>query len=662
MAVKRIEGKDIEGHLRDMLARAQSEISIASAWVKGSLLKSLLRDPLQRGVRVRLVVRAHDKTDFNITDPDVFDIPGVEYAYHQSLHAKLVVVDGREAMVGSANITYSGVKPDVGNREVVMFVDGDDAKAVAEQFETIWQEAFKYGDGGDVVGFVMNPSRPYSVEIVLMDSPNTLPVGSLLEVDGTDGDKVILQITSEMTYNTDVFMNPFSAEHSQLFPDPRDFVFINDATKPKPWRIGAFLAYISPDKNFHIATAKVLGRWDGSRLDTVLSPPPVGVPVRRLSVDMKSLLNSASQDAGPMGLEVGKVFGSDTPVFLDVDGLIRRHMAVLGVTGSGKSYFVKEIVLPEMLRLEDVGIVVFDMHGEYAQRFEGADGVLVLDVADVVQGFVYPYPCSEENVKKVLEPFGIPLGGNDLLGKRIKKDYYAARMDSVDFRDFAGKVAEKFKELLKDYENGEGDKKFLDKVETNLYGIKAVIRAWENIARWAEEIYRAVERLTSGEVKMLILNMSGAWPEVRVGVAASVVDMVFGSAKGGDGRYVIVLEEAHNFVPEKSAHTDVGASKTENPAMTSLFRVAAEGRKFGVGLWVITQRPASLNKYILAQMGTYVIFRLVNKNDLNAVEGAVEYAGSDIMAILPSLMTGQGVVSGISVPFPLIVDMRRSSP
>ena len=305
---------------------------------------------------------------------------------------------------------------------------------------------------------------------------------------------------------------------------------------------------------------------------------------------------------------------------------------------------------------------MFDMHGEYAQRFGGEDGVLVLDVSQVVRGFVYPYPCSEENVKKVLEPFGIPFSGNDLLGKRVKKDYYAARMDSADFRDFARKMAEKFEELMEDYKSDEVDKKFKAKIEANLYGIEAVIPTWQNIARWAEEIYRAVERLISGEVKMLILNMSGAWPDVRVGLAASVVDMVFDSAKSGARRYVIVVEEAHNFVPEKSAHTDVGASKAENPAMTSLFRVAAEGRKFGVGLWVITQRPASLNKYILAQMGTYVIFRLVNKNDLSAVEGAVEYAGSDIMAILPSLMTGQGVVSGISVPFPLVVDMRRDSP
>jgi DNA helicase HerA-like ATPase len=84
-------------------------------------------------------------------------------------------------------------------------------------------------------------------------------------------------------------------------------------------------------------------------------------------------------------------------------------------------------------------------------------------------------------------------------------------------------------------------------------------------------------------------------------------------------------------------------------------KIAAEGRKFGIGLVTITQRPAQVSKYVLAQMNTQAMFRTVNSSDLSAISTYVEYTGGETVSLLPQLTVGQAVFSGLGVPFPAVV-------
>jgi len=115
----------------------------------------------------------------------------------------------------------------------------------------------------------------------------------------------------------------------------------------------------------------------------------------------------------------------------------------------------------------------------------------------------------------------------------------------------------------------------------------------------------------------------------------------------------LVLEEAHSFAPE-TAYGDVSAGK-DNLSLTFARKIASEGRKFNLGLVVITQRPAQVSKYVLSQANTQVMFRTMNSADLSAIESYVEFARGDLLGLLPSFQTGTAVLSGLGAPFPLVL-------
>jgi DNA helicase HerA-like ATPase len=87
-------------------------------------------------------------------------------------------------------------------------------------------------------------------------------------------------------------------------------------------------------------------------------------------------------------------------------------------------------------------------------------------------------------------------------------------------------------------------------------------------------------------------------------------------------------------------------------------RIALEGRKFGVGLIAITQRPANISKYILSQLNTQAVFRLITKNDLVAVSVFFGEGQMELLRLLPSLRPGTLFLSGIAVPFSMLVSIE----
>ncbi len=117
---------------------------------------------------------------------------------------------------------------------------------------------------------------------------------------------------------------------------------------------------------------------------------------------------------------------------------------------------------------------------------------------------------------------------------------------------------------------------------------------------------------------------------------------------------LVVLEEAHNFAPERGA-TDVPTGK-ENFAINMTKRVALEGRKSGIGLVAVSQRPANLSKYVLSQLNTQAIFRLITQNDINAVSQFFEYPSEDQLRLLPTLKPGH--LFRIAVPFSMLVEIE----
>ena len=105
---------------------------------------------------------------------------------------------------------------------------------------------------------------------------------------------------------------------------------------------------------------------------------------------------------------------------------------------------------------------------------------------------------------------------------------------------------------------------------------------------------------------------------------------------------LIILEEAHIFLPEGG----------ESPAHRAVSRIAKEGRKYGVGLCIATQRPVEVESTVLSQCGTMISLRLTNSADRSRVEAAMPDDLGAMAGMLPALRTGEGFVVGEAMPIP----------
>ena len=137
--------------------------------------------------------------------------------------------------------------------------------------------------------------------------------------------------------------------------------------------------------------------------------------------------------------------------------------------------------------------------------------------------------------------------------------------------------------------------------------------------------------------------------EERREMVGRLLQQVFDESKRTDGGFqtLIVVEEAHNYAPEGKGGGALSARE--------LRRIASEGRKFHVGLLVITQRPAYVSKDVLAQCNTSAVFRLVNNNDLKAIEASIEMVTQAQLDEIPAYEQGQCLITGVGVKEPVTV-------
>lgn len=156
-----------------------------------------------------------------------------------------------------------------------------------------------------------------------------------------------------------------------------------------------------------------------------------------------------------------------------------------------------------------------------------------------------------------------------------------------------------------------------------------------------------------------ILDLSGIPPEVMSSISGSLLKIVYdalfwGQNSPAGGRkqpLLMVLEEAHNYL---KAGEDSISSRTVQT-------IAKEGRKYGVGLLLVTQRSTELDETVLSQCGTLIALRMTNKGDRGHVSAAVQDELYDMISLLPSLRTSEGLIMGEAVRIPSRVKFEKIS-
>ena len=139
-------------------------------------------------------------------------------------------------------------------------------------------------------------------------------------------------------------------------------------------------------------------------------------------------------------------------------------------------------------------------------------------------------------------------------------------------------------------------------------------------------------------------------------IASLVLESLFNERANLTDRippFQVVLEEAHNFIPSRQEGTG------DTPSLNTVRKLITEGRKFGTGLLIISQRPSRLDETILAQCNSFLVLRLVNPRDKSFVRSVMENLSETDANILQSFGLGQGIVSGQAVRFPLLIRQVR---
>jgi DNA helicase HerA-like ATPase len=161
------------------------------------------------------------------------------------------------------------------------------------------------------------------------------------------------------------------------------------------------------------------------------------------------------------------------------------------------------------------------------------------------------------------------------------------------------------------------------------------------------------ELVRYGEISVVAL--AGYTSDFQATIYSIIADNIFEARIRDELKLptLLLLEEAHNFAPVRAN------TPAEQRAITTTKQIAQEGRKFGVGLILISQRPSRLDETTLSQCNSYIIMRMVNPADQNYVRKVIESLGEDEAKMLPDLDVGEAILSGQFINFPVLVRIKR---
>jgi hypothetical protein len=401
------------------------------------------------------------------------------------------------------------------------------------------------------------------------------------------------------------------------------------------------------------------GRMSNFRRGVTRYPIP-GCDVHAVSTDDLRAVFAASDEAN---IEIGTVYPTDDiRGALYVDPMLSKHFAVLGSTGTGKSTSVA-LILHRISQLSPEGhIVMIDPHGEYSAAFKGCGELFNVDNLQL------PYWLMnfEEHCEVMLTTHGAErqrdadILAKCLLSARTKgKDVSAIGKVTVDspipylLTDLNTILVNEMGKLER-----AGDTLPYQRLKTKLDELRADPRytfmfSGMLVSDSMPGLLAKLFRLPSQGRPISIVDVSGVPSEITSVVVSVLARMVFDyaiwSRTEAQRPLLLVCEEAHRYVP-KDEHQESGQA-----VRRILERIAKEGRKYGVSLGLITQRPSDLAEGVLSQCGTILSMRLNNDRDQACVRAAMPEGARGFLDAIPALRNRECIVCGEGVAIPLRV-------
>lgn len=402
--------------------------------------------------------------------------------------------------------------------------------------------------------------------------------------------------------------------------------------------------------------------------------PAIGDEAFVVSREYLELVYSAT---GDHSISIGHLQQDATiPAFIDVDSLLSKHFAVLGTTGVGKSSGVA-VILGEVLRARpDVRILLLDVHNEYGHSF-GEKGRVVdsdnlklpfwlFNFEEIIDVIYSGRPAVPEEVEILAEMIPLARAAYSSLknsGERSRIAHKGPRhmgftVDTPSpylLQDLLTLIDERMGKL-----ENRSTRMVHHRLMMRIEGLKNDPRyafTFENANVGGDTMAAVLEQLfqlESDAAGITVLKLASLPGEVLDAVVCVVCRLAFEFGMWSDGAapVLIACEEAHRYA---AADHSLGFA----PARRALSRIAKEGRKYGVYLGLVTQRPAELDPTIISQCSTLFVMRLANEKDQALLRSAVSDAVVHLLSFVPSLGTGEVVGLGEGMPLPARLTFRK---
>jgi uncharacterized protein len=361
---------------------------------------------------------------------------------------------------------------------------------------------------------------------------------------------------------------------------------------------------------------------------------------------------------------------SDLPAYAITDNLLGKHFAVLGTTGAGKSCSVT-VILRAILEANPHGhIIMLDPHNEYAQAFGKRAELLnprnlklpywLLNFEEIAEVLVSKDSPERAYAESAILRNAILDARRGAFGRDVKTDHITVDTP-CPYR--LSELVRLIKEAMGAFNKAESTAPYQHLI-SRIDSVTADKRFDFMFSSFMVndtmgQVLSRILRIPVAGKPVTIIDLSGVPSEI-VDVTVSVLcrlvfEFALWSPRDKAPPILLVCEEAHRYVPRD----DIAAFA---PTRRSISRIAKEGRKYGLGLCLVTQRPAELSISSLSQCNTIFALRLGNEHDLTFVRNAVPDSARWLTDAMPALNTREAVVIGDGVPVPMHIRFDELAP
>jgi len=398
-----------------------------------------------------------------------------------------------------------------------------------------------------------------------------------------------------------------------------------------------------PTEEWHktLVEVKLLGALANKKSTRINNPPFSGSKVYFSDAEeIRTFLGFVDS-----GLYLGDISADNEKkvnVKINVSKLLQKHLAILAMSGAGKSYTVS-VLLEELLNMKkdqgQLGLIMFDVHGEYKNFAEPSTKEYT----------------SYHNVTRYYDASQMKFALHSLNDSLLFK--FLGNISETQQRELL-QIIKKFKENdekrvfdLKDLI------KYIDEESTLKVNVKEPLLGWLNLAESQNlfaktstfDIFKLIEpgKLTIIDLSN-VLNMSH-----KQLIVAYISNKLFELRRLEKiNPFTIFLEEAHQFIPQSGSE--------EFMKSRAIFEtIAREGRKFGCALCLISQRPINLSTTVLSQCNTHLLLRVINPNDLQHIAESSEGLDSSSIKLITGLSVGEALLVGSAVKYPVFFKVRE---